>query len=81
MDYSLTVRGPRLIREIGHSRTDSGLSMDTAASRLDWSKSKLYRIEAGPTRDSKNPDAGRHTFAADDWQRFTGEVKQGTHQV
>ena len=52
MDYSLTVRGPRLIREIGRPRTDSGLSMDTAASRLDWSKSKLYRIEAGPTRGS-----------------------------
>ena len=65
MDYSLTVRGPRLIREIGHSRTDSGLSMDTAASRLDWSKSILYRIEAGPTRDSENPDAPRHTLAAD----------------
>ena len=47
---AFTVRGPRLIREIGHSRTDSGLSMDTAASRLDWSKSILYRIEAGPTR-------------------------------
>jgi len=26
--------------------------MDTAASRLDWSKSKLYRIEAGRTRIS-----------------------------
>jgi hypothetical protein len=48
MGYSLTVRGPRLIREIGRPRTDSGLLMDAAASRLGWSKSKLYRIEAGP---------------------------------
>ena len=32
-------------------------------------------------RDSKNPDAARLTFAADIWQRFTGEIKQGTHQV
>lgn len=36
MDYSPTVRGRRLIREIVRLRNDSGLSMDTAASRLDW---------------------------------------------
>ena len=52
MDYSPTVRARRLIREIVRLRTDSGLSMDTVASRLDWSKSKLYRIEAGRTRIS-----------------------------
>jgi hypothetical protein len=130
MDDSPTVRGRRLIREIVRLRTDSGLSMEVAASRLDWRKSKLYRIEAGRTRistddledmldlpmtapqhaapnrvrwrksghstgqtdcvelaqasgaymvrDSKNPGAARLTFAADIWQRFTGEIKQGT---
>ena len=52
MDYSPTVRGRRLIREIVRLRTDSGLSMDTVAGRLDWSKSKLYRVEAGRTRIS-----------------------------
>jgi hypothetical protein len=52
MDYSPTVRARRLIREIVRLRTDSGLSMEVAASRLDWSKSKLYRIEAGHTRIS-----------------------------
>jgi hypothetical protein len=31
-------------------------------------------------RDSKNPDAARLTFAADIWQRFTGEIKHGTHR-
>ncbi len=46
------MRARCLIREIVRVRTDSGLSMDTAASRLDWSKSKLYRIEAGRTRIS-----------------------------
>jgi transcriptional regulator with XRE-family HTH domain len=52
MDYSPTVRARRLIREIVRLRTDSGLSIKVAASRLDWSKSKLYRIEAGRTRIS-----------------------------
>ena len=52
MDYSPTVRGRRLIREIVRLRTDGGLSMEVAASRPDWSKSKLYRIEAGRTRIS-----------------------------
>jgi hypothetical protein len=52
MDYSPTVRGRRLIREIVRLRNDNGLSMETAARRLDWSKSKLYRVEVGRTRIS-----------------------------
>ena len=50
MEYSPTVRGRRLIREIIRLRQAAGLSMETAAPRLDWSKSKLYRFEAGRTR-------------------------------
>jgi|SRR5450755_4276401 hypothetical protein len=49
MDYSPTVRARRSIREIVRLRNDSGLSMDTAASRLDWSN--LY----GPARDAVRP--------------------------
>jgi transcriptional regulator with XRE-family HTH domain len=50
MEYSPTVRGRRMMREVVRLRQASGLSMETAAQRLDWSKSKLYRIEAGRTR-------------------------------
>ena len=50
MEYSPTVRGRRLIREITRLRQAAGLSMETAAQRLDWSKSKLYRFKAGRTR-------------------------------
>jgi transcriptional regulator with XRE-family HTH domain len=50
MDYSPTVRGRRLIREIERLRHDSGLSMEAAAQRLGWSTSKLYRLENGRSR-------------------------------
>jgi transcriptional regulator with XRE-family HTH domain len=50
VDYSPTVRGRRLIREIGRLRHGSGLSMETAAQRLGWSTSKLYRLENGRSR-------------------------------
>ena len=50
MGYSPTVRGRRLMRELIRLRQSSGLLMETAASRLGWSKSKLYRLEAGRTR-------------------------------
>ena len=45
MEYSPTVRGRRLIREIERLRHGSGLSMEAAAQRLGWSTSKLYRLE------------------------------------
>jgi len=50
VEYSPTVRGRRLIREVIRLRLDAGFSMETAAQRLGWSKSKLYRLEAGRTR-------------------------------
>ena len=50
MEYSPTVRGRRLIREIERLRHESGLSMETAAQRLGWSTSKLYRLENGRSR-------------------------------
>jgi transcriptional regulator with XRE-family HTH domain len=50
VEYSPTVRGRRLIREIGRLRHGSGLSMETAAQRLGWSTSKLYRLENGRSR-------------------------------
>ena len=50
MEYSPTVRGRRLIREIERFRHASGLSMEAAAQRLGWSTSKLYRLEAGRSR-------------------------------
>ena len=50
MEYSPTVRGRRLIREIERLRHGSGLSMETAAQRLGWSTSKLYRLENGRSR-------------------------------
>jgi transcriptional regulator with XRE-family HTH domain len=50
MDHSPTVRGRRLMREIKRLREASGLSPDEAAQRLDFSKSKLYRIENGRSR-------------------------------
>ncbi len=52
MDYSPTVRGRRLIREIVRLRNDSGLSQETAAKQLGWSPSKMYRVENGRSRVS-----------------------------
>jgi transcriptional regulator with XRE-family HTH domain len=50
MDHSPTVRGRRLMREVKRLRELSGLSPDEVAQRLDFSKSKLYRIENGRSR-------------------------------
>jgi transcriptional regulator with XRE-family HTH domain len=50
VEYTPTVRGRRLIREIERLRHASGLSMEAAAQRLCWSTSKLYRLEAGRSR-------------------------------
>lgn len=50
MDHSPTVRGRRLMREVKRLRELTGLSPDEAAQRLDFSKSKLYRIENGRSR-------------------------------
>jgi transcriptional regulator with XRE-family HTH domain len=50
MDYSPTVRGRRLMREIARLRQAAGLSLDVAAQRLDFSKSKIYRLENGRSR-------------------------------
>jgi transcriptional regulator with XRE-family HTH domain len=50
MEHSPTVRGRRLMREVKRLREASGLSPDEAAQRLDFSKSKLYRIENGRSR-------------------------------
>lgn len=52
MAYTPTVRGRRLMRELVRLRQDGGLSLEVAAERLAWSKSKLYRIENGRTRIS-----------------------------
>ncbi len=50
MEYSPTVRGRRLMRELTRLRHEQGLSLVTAARRLEWSKSKLYRVENGRTK-------------------------------
>ncbi len=50
VDHSPTVRGRRLMREVKRLRESSGMSPDEAARRLDFSKSKLYRIENGKSR-------------------------------
>ena len=52
MEYSPTVRGRRLIRELERLRHDSGLSMEAAGKQLGWSVSKLYRLENGRSRIS-----------------------------
>jgi transcriptional regulator with XRE-family HTH domain len=52
VEYSPTVRGRRLIRELERLRHDSGLSMEAAAQQLGWSLSKLYRLENGRSRIS-----------------------------
>jgi transcriptional regulator with XRE-family HTH domain len=52
VDYSPTVRGRRLIREIERLRHDSGLSMEATAKQLGWSVSKLYRLENGRSKIS-----------------------------
>ena len=52
MEYSPTVRGRRLIREIERLRHGSGLSMEAGAKQLGWSTSKLYRLENGRSRIS-----------------------------
>ena len=52
MDYSPTVRGRRLMREITRLRQAAGLSLEVASQRLDFSKSKLYRLENGRGRIS-----------------------------
>jgi len=38
------------MRELARLRQEQGLSLEAAAGRLDWSKSKLYRMENGRTR-------------------------------
>jgi transcriptional regulator with XRE-family HTH domain len=50
MDRCPTVRGRRLMREVKRLREQAGLSSDEAARQLDFSKSKLYRIENGKSR-------------------------------
>ena len=50
VDHSPTVRGRRLMREVKRLRESSGMGPDEAARRLDFSKSKLYRIENGKSR-------------------------------
>jgi transcriptional regulator with XRE-family HTH domain len=50
MDHSPTVRGRRLMRELKRLREASGMGPDEVAQRLDFSKSKLYRIENGKAR-------------------------------
>jgi len=50
VDRSPTVRGRRLMRELKRLREASGLPPDEAARRLDFSVSKLYRIENGKAR-------------------------------
>jgi transcriptional regulator with XRE-family HTH domain len=50
MDYSPTVRGRRLMRELTRLRHAQGMSLEVAAQRLDFSKSKLYRLENGRSR-------------------------------
>jgi transcriptional regulator with XRE-family HTH domain len=50
MDHSPTVRGRRLMRELKRLREAGGITPDQAAQRLDFSKSKLYRIENGRSR-------------------------------
>ena len=50
MEYSPTVRGRRLIRELERLRHHSGLPMEAAAQQLGWSLSKLYRLENGRSR-------------------------------
>lgn len=50
MDHSPTVRGRRLMRELKRLREQANITPDEAASRLDFSKSKLYRIENGRSR-------------------------------
>jgi transcriptional regulator with XRE-family HTH domain len=50
MDYTPTVRGRRLMRELTRLRHAQGMSLDTAALQLGFSKSKLYRIENGRAR-------------------------------
>lgn len=50
MDRSLTLRSRRLCRELRRLREASGLSIDEAAGRLDFSGSKLSRIENGQSR-------------------------------
>ncbi|MFF3438293.1 helix-turn-helix domain-containing protein [Streptosporangium sp. NPDC002721] len=50
MRYSLSVRGRRLLRELRAIRESCGLSPEQVAKRLGWSRSKIYRVEAGESR-------------------------------
>jgi transcriptional regulator with XRE-family HTH domain len=50
MDQSPTVRGRRLMRELKRLREASGITPDEAAARLDFSRSKIYRLENGKSR-------------------------------
>jgi transcriptional regulator with XRE-family HTH domain len=50
MDHSPTVRGRRLVRELKRLREASDLTADEAAARLDFSRSKIYRLENGTSR-------------------------------
>src|ERR1039457_995727 len=51
VDHSPTVRGRRLVRELKRLREASGMGPDEVAQRLDFSKSKLYRIENDDLED------------------------------
>jgi transcriptional regulator with XRE-family HTH domain len=45
-----TFRGRQLRKELLRLREAAGISMEAAASRLDWSKAKISRIETGRSR-------------------------------
>lgn len=89
MEYSPTVRGRRLMREITRLRHQATHPASEPATAM-WRKSshsnagnqcvEVAQIGAGvAVRDSKNPAGGHLTFETAEWKAFLGRIKHGSY--
>ncbi|WP_449066474.1 helix-turn-helix domain-containing protein [Planomonospora algeriensis] len=53
-DFSPTVRHRRLLQELRRLRSEAGLKQDEVARHLDWSTSRMTKVEGGTLRISVN---------------------------
>lgn len=75
---SPVVQRRRLRLELKQARQEVGLTQEMVAEQMDWSLSKIIRIETGSVGVSRNDlIALLHLYGVNDPQRFTALVAQG----
>ena len=77
MQWITITWGRWALREL---RESAGLGVESAALRLDWSASKLSRIECGQQgalRDTKDRSRAPHRHALGAWAEFVAGVRAG----